>query len=75
MLMQGKVAIVAGGGRDIDCACVLELAKNGVNVVITYHLSSATALLAVAEIERFGQQAVAVQASKESSFMSEMLPD
>lgn len=75
MSMQGKVAIVAGGGRDIDRACALELAKNGANVVITYHLSSATALSAVAEIERLGQQAVAVQASKESSFMSEMLPN
>ncbi|MGJ8631326.1 MAG: SDR family NAD(P)-dependent oxidoreductase [Glaciecola sp.] len=62
MSMQGKVAIVAGGGRDIGRACALELAKNGANVVITYHSSSATALSAVAEIERLGQQAVAVQA-------------
>ena len=62
MSMKGKVAIVAGGGRDIGRACALELAKNGANLVITYHSSSATALSAVAEIERLGQQAVAVKA-------------
>lgn len=62
MTMQGKVAIVAGGGRDIGRACALELAKNGANVVITYHSSSTSALSAVAEIQSLGQQAVAVQA-------------
>lgn len=62
MSMQGKVAIVAGGGRDIGRACALELAKNGANVVITYHSSSTSALSAVAEIQSLGQQAVAVQA-------------
>lgn len=62
MSMQGKVAIVAGGGRDIGRACALELAKNGANVVITYHSSSTSALSVVAEIQSLGQQAVAVQA-------------
>lgn len=62
MSMQGKVAIVAGGGRDIGRACALELAKNGAKVVITYHSSSTSALSAVAEIQSLGQQAVAVQA-------------
>jgi 3-oxoacyl-[acyl-carrier protein] reductase len=62
MSMKGKVAIVAGGGRDIGRACALELAKNGANLIITYYSSSATALTAVAEIKRLGQQAVAVKA-------------
>lgn len=62
MSMKGKVAIVAGGGRDIGRACVIDLAKKGADVVLTYHSSSETALSAVAEIEAMGQKAVAIQA-------------
>lgn len=62
MSMKGKVAIVAGGGRDIGRACAIDLAKKGANIVLTYHSSSETALSAVAEIEALGQKAVAIQA-------------
>lgn len=62
MSMAKKVAIVAGGGRDIGRACALELASKGANVVITYHSSSATALSAVAEMEAMGVKAIALQA-------------
>ncbi|MDP5032021.1 MAG: SDR family oxidoreductase [Paraglaciecola sp.] len=62
MSMAGKVAIVAGGGRDIGRACALELASRGANVVISYHSSSTTAKSAVAEMEAMGVKAVAVQA-------------
>ena len=47
MTMKGKVAIVAGGGRDIGRACALELAGRGADVVITYLASEATAQSAV----------------------------
>ncbi|WP_340679438.1 SDR family oxidoreductase [Paraglaciecola sp.] len=62
MSMTKKVAIVAGGGRDIGRACALELASKGANVVITYHSSSETALSAVAEMEAMGVKALALQA-------------
>lgn len=62
MSMKGKVAIVAGGGRDIGRACAIDLAKKGADIVITYHSSAETALSAVAEIEDMGQKAIAIQA-------------
>ncbi|MFT4941437.1 MAG: 3-oxoacyl-[acyl-carrier protein] reductase [Paraglaciecola sp.] len=62
MTMKGKVAIVAGGGRDIGRACALELAGRGADVVITYFSSEATAQSAVAEIQKLGVRAVAMKA-------------
>ena len=62
MTMKGKVAIVAGGGRDIGRACAIELAKKGANVVLTYHSSEETAQSAVKEIEALGVKAVAIKA-------------
>jgi 3-oxoacyl-[acyl-carrier protein] reductase len=62
MSMANKVAIVAGGGRDIGRACALELARLGANVVITYHTSAVTALDVVSEIQALGSQALAMQA-------------
>ena len=62
MSMNSKVAIVSGGGRDIGRACAIELAKQGVNIVITYHSSSETALSAIKEIQALGCKAIALQA-------------
>ena len=62
MTMKGKVAIIAGGGRDIGRACALELARRGANVVITYHSSESSAQSAVVEMEKLGVQALAIQA-------------
>ncbi|WP_299935817.1 SDR family NAD(P)-dependent oxidoreductase [uncultured Pelagimonas sp.] len=61
MTMQGKTAIVTGGGRDIGRACVMELAAQGANVVINYHSSSAGADSAVEEIKAAGGSAIALQ--------------
>ena len=62
MSMNGKVVIIAGGGRDIGRACAIDLAKQGANIVLTYHSSSDTALSAVKEIESLGCKAIALQA-------------
>lgn len=62
MSLKGKVAIVAGGGRDIGRACALDLAKGGANIVLTYHSSKETAQTAVNEIEALGVNAVAIKA-------------
>ncbi|WP_394175279.1 SDR family NAD(P)-dependent oxidoreductase [Thalassotalea litorea] len=62
MTMNNKVVIVAGGGRDIGRACAIDLAKQGANIVLTYHSSAETAQSAVTEIEALGVKAIALQA-------------
>lgn len=62
MLMTGKVALIAGGGRDIGKACAIELAKQGANIVLTYHSSEQTANAAIAEIKALGVNAKAIKA-------------
>ncbi|GAC15339.1 SDR family NAD(P)-dependent oxidoreductase [Aliiglaciecola lipolytica] len=62
MSMTDKVAIVAGGGRDIGAACAVELAARGASVLLTYHASAATAEQTVAKIQAAGGKAKAIQA-------------
>lgn len=61
MDLNGKTAIVTGGGRDIGRACVMELAARGANVAINYFASSEGADSAVAEITAAGGKAFALQ--------------
>jgi NAD(P)-dependent dehydrogenase (short-subunit alcohol dehydrogenase family) len=67
---QTKVAIVTGGSRGLGRNTALNLAKKGVDVIITYHSNQAEADTAVAAIQAEGRKAVALQldASKVSSF-------
>src|SRR5438270_13658931 len=61
--LTNKTAIVTGGARDIGRAIVLELAKNGANVVVNYHSSGDAAKAVVDEVKRGGKgKAVAAQA-------------
>lgn len=68
MKLEGKTAIVTGGGRDIGRACAVRLAQEGANVAISYFASSDGADATVAEITAAGGKAIAVQAdlSKQS---------
>ncbi|MEL6888809.1 MAG: glucose 1-dehydrogenase [Pseudomonadota bacterium] len=59
--MDGKVAIVTGGGRDIGRACAMRLAAAGAAVAINYHSSASGADGAVAEITAAGGRALAMQ--------------
>ena len=61
-MLQGKTAIVTGGGRDIGRACAVELARLGANVIINYFSSAVSAHDTIGEIAKFGGQAIAVQA-------------
>lgn len=61
MALNGKTAIVTGGGRDIGRACALRLAQDGAQVAINYHASSEGAETAVAEIMAAGGKAFALQ--------------
>jgi len=57
--LQGKVAIVTGGGRDIGRACALRLAAAGASVAINYFESAAGAESTVSEIAAMGGAALA----------------
>lgn len=61
MRLQGKTAIITGGGRDIGRACAVKLAEEGANVAINYFSSSAGADKAVADIKAAGDNAFALQ--------------
>ena len=61
MRLQGQTAIVTGGGRDIGAACALKLAEEGANVAINYFSSSTGAEDVVAQIEKAGGKAFAMQ--------------
>lgn len=61
MKLQGKTAIVTGGGRDIGSAAAIKLASEGANIVINYFQSSAGAERTVATIQSAGGKAIAVQ--------------
>ncbi len=61
MKLAGKSAIVTGGGRDIGRAVALKLASEGASVAMNYFSSSKGADAAVAEIEKMGGKAFAMQ--------------
>jgi 3-oxoacyl-[acyl-carrier protein] reductase len=60
--LQGRVAIVTGGARDIGRAVSVELAECGAAVVVNYFSSGDKAKAVVAEVESRGGRARAVQA-------------
>ena len=59
--LEGKVAIVTGGGRDIGRACAEALAAEGARVAISYMSSATGANEAVAAIEGRGGTAFAMR--------------
>ncbi|WP_022706056.1 SDR family NAD(P)-dependent oxidoreductase [Paracoccus zeaxanthinifaciens] len=61
MKLEGKTAIITGGGRDIGRACAMRLAAEGANVAINYFSSSAGADETVAAIHASGGRAFARQ--------------
>lgn len=61
MSIENKVAIVAGGARDIGRAVSEALAAQGARVVVNYFNNAAEGEATVAAIQKAGGQAVAVQ--------------
>jgi 3-oxoacyl-[acyl-carrier protein] reductase len=58
----GKIALVTGGSRGIGAAVVRRLASDGATVAFTYAASEDRAKALVAEIEKAGGTALAIQA-------------
>jgi 3-oxoacyl-[acyl-carrier protein] reductase len=63
MTLDGRNALVTGGGRGIGRAIALGLAEDGADVAVNYRRDKDAAEDTVAEIEKLGRRAVAVQGS------------
>jgi 3-oxoacyl-[acyl-carrier protein] reductase len=67
MELQGRVALVTGGAGGIGGAIVRSLAKAGISgIAVNYRKSSKAAEELVADLERAGVKAIAVQADVQS---------
>jgi NAD(P)-dependent dehydrogenase (short-subunit alcohol dehydrogenase family) len=63
---QVKIALVTGSSRGLGKSTALNLAKKGVDVIVTYHSNGAEATNVVTEIESLGAKAVAIQLDSSS---------
>lgn len=59
--MLNKIALVTGGSRGLGRDMAINLAKKGLDVVITYHSNEEAANEVIAKIEANGQKAIALQ--------------
>jgi len=78
MKQTKKIALVTGGSRGLGKDMALNLAKKGLDVILTYNSKKEEAQETVSEIEALGQKAVALQlnvahASGFDSFFSEVV--
>lgn len=62
MNLKNKIAFVSGASRGIGRAIALRLAHDGADVIVHYSSSADGAKMTVAEIEKLGCRALAVQA-------------
>jgi 3-oxoacyl-[acyl-carrier protein] reductase len=60
--MDGKVAVITGGGTGIGRASALALAGEGMNVVVNYSRSAKEAEETAGDLEKTGVKAIAVKA-------------
>ena len=56
-----KIALVTGGSRGLGKNAALKIAKNGTDLVITYHKNKEMADEVVAEIQKIGRKATAIK--------------
>ncbi|WP_295791335.1 SDR family oxidoreductase [Mucilaginibacter sp.] len=60
-MSNSKIALVTGGSRGLGKNMALNLAKKGIDVILTYNSKKDEAEAVVAEIESLGQKALALQ--------------
>ncbi|MDX3905837.1 MAG: SDR family oxidoreductase [Pigmentiphaga sp.] len=67
---MSTISLVTGGSRGLGRNTVLSIARKGGDVIFTYHSREAEAQAVVAEVERLGRKAVALQldAGRSSTF-------
>jgi NAD(P)-dependent dehydrogenase (short-subunit alcohol dehydrogenase family) len=61
MATKNKIALVTGGSRGLGKDMALNLAKKGIDVILTYNSKKEEALAVVKEIQQAGQKAEALQ--------------
>ena len=66
MGLEGRVALVSGGGRGIGRSVALALAEDGADVAVNYRRDEQSAADTVAEIEKLGRRAEKYHASVDS---------
>ena len=71
--LEGRVALVTGGGRGAGRAISLTLARDGADVAVNYRKDRDAAEQTVAEIEQLGRRAIAVQASVDDGAQNEAM--
>ncbi|GJM35441.1 MAG: short-chain dehydrogenase [Saprospiraceae bacterium] len=60
-MTESKIAVVTGGSRGLGRDMAINLAKKGIDVMLSYHSNQSAAKEVVAEIEKNGQKAKALQ--------------
>ena len=75
MTLEGRVALVTGGGRGIGKAIALGLADDGADVAVNYRRDEASARDTVTEIEKLGRKARSYAASIDDFAMCEAMAD
>ncbi len=73
MSLEGRTALVTGGGRGIGKAIALALAADGADIAVNYRKDADSAQETVAEIEQLGRRARAYQASVDDRVADEAM--
>ena len=61
MQLEGRVALVTGGGRGIGLGCSRALAEKGADIALTYRKDEESASAAAEELKKLGRRAIAFQ--------------
>ncbi|MBU3822820.1 SDR family oxidoreductase [Flavobacteriaceae bacterium XHP0103] len=60
-MSKNKIALVTGGSRGLGKDMAINIAKKGIDVIITYHSNTKAAEAVIAEVESLGQSCEAFQ--------------